>query len=150
MKNLQLATDSTGHVISIPKLDRDLTVDFVTAQIQQYFPTMTSDRSEFLIKNRKYVEQLSSKEIIDNELVRLMPKACPECQSDSLLDWPFKAKTGYFLSMGQLKEIVIPVKTCRVCRRAFYPQSMTKASSTSTTRQSSVLIFSLILTICWI
>ena len=115
--------DDSGRVYSIPKLDRDLTIDFVMEQIAEHFPTLNSDRSEFLIKNRKQVEQLSSKDIIDNELVRMMPKICLKCQSSTLIDWPYKAnKTAYFLSMGHLKEIKIPVRTCTVCRRAYYPQ----------------------------
>ena len=122
LKNIKVTKDKSGCTTSIPKIDRDLTVEFVADKIVEHFPTLSSGKSDFLQKNRRYVELLSSSEIINNEMVRMMPTTCPKCVRPSLLSWPFKAKTAYFLSMGQLKKINIPVRTCPTCRRAFYPQ----------------------------
>ena len=104
LKNIKVTKDKSGLTTSIPKIDRDLTVEFVADKIVEHFPTLSSGKSDFLQKNRRYVELLSSSEIINNEMVRMMPTTCPKCVRPSLLSWPFKAKTAYFLSMGQLKK----------------------------------------------
>lgn len=121
-KNVTKVKDASGIVKTIPKLDRDLTVDFVAEKIEENFPTLASDKSDFLQKNKNILDRFSSSEIINNELTRMMPKVCLKCENPILLQWPHKAKTAYFLSMGQLREIIIPVRTCPTCRRAFYPQ----------------------------
>ena len=122
LKNIKVTKDKSGLTTSIPKIDRDLTVEFVADKIVEHFPTLGSGKSDFLQKNRRYVELLSSSEIINNEMVRMMPTTCPKCVRPSLLSWRFKAKTASFLSMGQLKIINIPVRTCPTCSQAFYPQ----------------------------
>lgn len=115
-----MTEDSASSAPSIPKIDRDLTVDFVTDRIVEHFPTLSGDKSEILQKNKEYVESLTSSEDINDQLIRNTPQMCPMCNS-SLLDWPYQSKKAYFISIGQLKEIKIPVRTCPDCKRAFYP-----------------------------
>ena len=117
-ENIEAKPEATK---TVPKLDRDLTVDFVLDRITEYYPSLSSE-NDFLLQNRKHVDKLTTSQKINNEMVKYSLKICPNCPDSHLTDWPFKAKTAYFISMGRLKEIQIPVKLCDKCRRAYYPQ----------------------------
>jgi hypothetical protein len=124
LKDKEKRKEQASGAKSVPKLDRDLTVTFVAEKILDHFPTLSSEKSNFLQENRKFVDTLcsGSSQDITNELIKLTPTVCQVCPSSFLKDWPFKAKTAYFLSMGHLKEINIPVRMCLKCKRAYYPQ----------------------------
>ena len=110
----------------IPKIDRDLTIDFIMKKISIHFPTLSANKQKFLQSNRKFVETLSSGQIIDTEMKNQSLHKCPVCPLSLLTEWPFEAKKAYFISLGKLKEIKIPVKMCLQCRSLFYPQMYDK------------------------
>ena len=122
--NIELSTQksSTKDSQPIPKLQRDLTIDFVMKKLSEGFPSMSSDKRSFLQNNRKLVDKFDSSQFINEEMVKQSLTTCPVCPDSILVDWPFKAKHAYFLSLGRLKEISIPVKMCKTCRCAYYPQ----------------------------
>ena len=106
----------------VPKIDRDLSVNYLVDKIRDRFPSMESIHSaKFLKKSRKYVEKLaqnpSRNEVISNNT----PKVCEFCKESVLLDWPFKSKKSFLISMGHLVEIEIVLKVCSACKRVFYP-----------------------------
>ena len=102
-----------------PKINRDLTVDFVISKIIENFPTMTKIETS---KSRRYVEKLvSTKKDINQTILGQCLGVCAVCPNSILEDWPFKAKKAFLISVGHLLQIEIPAKFCRSCKRLFYP-----------------------------
>lgn len=107
----------------IPKVDRDLTVRYVHDQIKEHFPTMTSKGvSQFLVKNSLYIKSLVLKQNISEEINSQVPSMCKFCENSKLVTWPYGAKKSYFLSMGHFQELSLKIKTCKLCKMAYYPE----------------------------
>ena len=124
----QSGTDQTSEFSSAkkpptPKLNRDLTVDFVISKMIANFPTMTEiESSKFVTKSRRYVEKLVlNKKDINQKILEKCPSMCAVCPNSVLEDWQFKAKKAFLISVGHLLQIEIPVKFCRICKTVFYP-----------------------------
>ena len=112
---------SSAVKTKVPKIDRDLSVSFVMNRIREQFPGMGSVQlDEFLKKSRKYLEKLVKNPSKSEIIAEMTPKECKFCQTP-LLDWPFKAKQAFLLSMGHISEIEIVIRVCPKCKRVFYP-----------------------------
>ena len=106
----------------VPRINRDLSINFVIEQIQCNFPSMVSLQSNELIRrSRKYVEKLTCNTSRNEIIHQHTPKVCKFCKETLLLDWPFKSKKSFLLSMGHIAQIEIPLKVCPTCKRVFYP-----------------------------
>ena len=113
--------ESSEPRVRVPKLNRDLSITFVVKQIQEQFPSFSSARSDdFLAKSRKYAEKLFCNPLRNGIIDKKIPQFCQFCK-DKLLDWPFKPKKAFLLSMGHMKQIEIKLKICPSCKRVFYP-----------------------------
>ena len=113
--------DTSAKKKPVPKLDRDSTVRYIVNNIQNHFPTMSQDKSAFLVRNCKYVQYLMQAENISKEIEKHVPTECPSCPGSQLLDWPYPAKKAFFVSLGAFKEIKLDLKTCSDCRTGYYP-----------------------------
>ena len=121
-----LSTDAKKP--SIPKINRDRTVDFVMSKIGESFPTMTKmESSSFIQKSRRYIEKLLlNKKDINQTIRNQCLSMCTVCTDVVLEDWPWKPRRAFLLSVGHLVQIEIPLKFCRSCLRVFYPGKMPK------------------------
>jgi hypothetical protein len=106
---------------TVPKINRELSINEVVSQIQENFPCMTSIESDFLAKSRKFTEKLLRNSNKNQVLKDHTAKKCKFCSETVLMDWPFRAKKAFLLSMGHLAKIEVTLKVCPKCRRAFYP-----------------------------
>ena len=118
---------SSSKKIKNPKINRDLTTQVVIDNIVKNFPAMSHiDSSEFLRESRKYVEKLVNTNELQNVLHESSRKFCSSCIDSTLEIWSFQSKQAFFLSMGHMACIDIPVKFCRKCKRVFYPELYSK------------------------
>ena len=117
------ATQPSTTKVSIPKLNRDLTVGEVIRNISRRFPTLTNiEKSGFVQRSRRYVETLHSNKAEINRIIRDRTLSkCSSCTDSNLVEWPFKPKQAFLLSMGHLMKIEIPVKICNSCKTVYYP-----------------------------
>ena len=110
-----------------PKIERDLTVNYIYKQIQEHFPTMCDKTSStFLARNLQYTTSLLQRSDISAEINSHVRNKCTICLNTKLKKWPFQHKKSFLLSMGALREIEIDVKTCPNCRIAYYPDLYSK------------------------
>jgi hypothetical protein len=106
----------------VPKINREISVDEVVKEISEKFPNMSAIRKdEFLVKSRKYIEELFNKPNKNKVINDHVPKLCKYCPSTSLVDWPYKPKKAFLVSMGHIARVEILLKVCRKCKRVFYP-----------------------------
>lgn len=117
-KQAQSASKSAPN----PKIDRDLTTKFVVQKIKEFFPSMTDEtRTQFLAFNRKFTTSLVQSEDLSSEINKHVPSTCQFCVNTDLVDWPYQPSRSFFMSMAYLSEIQIHVKTCPLCKIAYYP-----------------------------
>ena len=116
------ATQPTASKVSIPKLDRDLTVGQVIGNISRRFPTLTNIEDGFVQRSRRYVEKLHSSKADINRVIKAHSVVkCLSCTDSELIEWQFKPKKAFLLSMGHLIKIEIPLKFCTSCKTVYYP-----------------------------
>ena len=108
------------------KLDRDSTIKHMVTSILNNFPTMSENKTSFLVNNRKYIQFLMGVDDISGELNRHVLTQCPSCPDSNLLEWPYPAKKSSLLSMGAFNEIKIHLKTCPTCHTGYYPDLYSK------------------------
>ena len=106
----------------VPKINRDLTINFVIEQIQCKFPSMASFQSnESIRSSREFVEDIIRNQSRNEAILKHTPTVCKFCKEVVLVDWPYKSKQSFLLSMGHISRIEIPLKVCTTCKRVFYP-----------------------------
>ena len=106
----------------VPKIKRDLSIDFVIELIQKNFPNMVSFQSnESLRSSRQFVDRILHNPARNEVIRQHTPTLCYFCDETILLDWPFKTKHSFLLSMGHIAQVEIPLKVCPTCKRVFYP-----------------------------
>ena len=130
-----------------PKLNRDLTVDFVISKIIENFPTMTKvESSKFVTKSRSYVEKLVLDKDINRKILEKCPSVCAVCPNGVLEDWQFKASKAFLISVGHLLQIEIPVKFCRSCKRVYYPGilNLVKQPTTASTVNILYIVYNIL------
>ena len=110
--------------LKVPKIDRETTVNSVVEKIGHNFPTLTViSEQKFLMKSRKFIDELRDKNDVNAALVDHTPNNCSHC-SKLLEDWTFQPKHSFLLSMGHVQNVNIPVKFCSTCKILFYPGMM--------------------------
>ena len=75
---------------------------------------------EFVEKSSKYSETLHANKLINQVIKSKLKDKCEFCNKN-LTDWPFKTKKSFFISLGHLSLVDIPLKVCKKCKRVFSP-----------------------------
>ena len=105
--------------VQIHEVDRKATVSEVIKLVQQHFPTATEDNSEFLKKNKNFVDNLCKVKDINTELLKYSIKQCPFCDK-SLENWHHKTKESYLISLAEVKQINVQPGYCKNCELIVY------------------------------
>ena len=63
----------------IPKLERNLTVEFVLEKLAEVFPTLSAEKNSFLQNNRKFVDEFKTSKSINEEMIKNSLHHCPIC-----------------------------------------------------------------------
>ena len=106
----------------VPKINRDLSINFIIENIQLTFPNLATLQSfEVLQTSRFFLESIIHSPSRNEVILQNTPLSCKFCKEGDLLDWPFKTRKSFLLSMGHISKIEIPLKVCCTCRRVFYP-----------------------------
>ena len=86
-----LETKAKDVRVAAHEVNRDATVLHVANMIKEHFPTATSDRSDFLKNNKKFIDSVCKASDISKELLKYAFKQCPNC-SGNLDKWQHKTK----------------------------------------------------------
>ena len=114
--NIEKSTDANHDI------DRKLTIELATDLIIKYFPTATleSEQSNLLIVNKKFIENLTNKNDISEELNKHTLQQCPKCSGSDLVKWAHKTKNSFLITLCELKPIKIIVMHCKSCNILLY------------------------------
>lgn len=103
-------------------LDYHLTVQTFMAKIREKFPPSFKclREGEFVKNSRSFVDSLLASNEKLQQVLETLPSSCEFCGTP-LVNWIFKNPKSYLITLGHIKEIKVKVKTCKTCKRAFYP-----------------------------
>ena len=86
-----LETKAKDVVVAAHEVNREATVLHVANMIKDHFPTATSDKSDFLKNNKKFIEKVCRAGDKSKELLKYAFKQCPNCNGN-LDKWQHKTK----------------------------------------------------------
>ena len=115
--NVKLKKKDTKEVHH--QIDYKLTIKKVIQKVKSEFPPSFRllEEGNFLKDSKAFVDDLYSS---GAELESRIQEKCDECTSGLEL-WKRKTPQSYFITLGALKKITIPVKRCPSCHIAYYP-----------------------------
>ena len=117
---ISISDDSESSNNAPREIDRKKTIDQVINKIIEHFPTFTEDQTDFLCRNKKFVEELIKSRDTDSVLKEHVPNVCTIC-SLSLVEWKHKTKNSLMISLGEIKKVKITVNVCTHCKVLYYP-----------------------------
>lgn len=118
----EMPVSLAGH-----QLDYERTVKKVVQKIKENFPSdfRQCEEGTFASDSKSYIDNLIMTSSIEEAIANSVPRVCEDCGQKMIL-WQFKEPKSYFISLGNIKKVKIPVYTCQDCKCAYYPDLYSK------------------------